>query len=93
MRCPECGHDEMIEDGACLVCPNCATIFTVEQAKEYWECHSAPENVHLHQGKLCQSCNLSLSGGDYTPPWADGNNEYGYTTCPHCGHKNIRYID
>ena len=39
----------------------------------------------------CESCGLSLYGGDYHAPWEDGDNEYGYIKCPHCSHKNVRY--
>jgi len=38
----------------------------------------------------CVSCGNSLASGDYAMPWEDGDNEYGYVTCPSCGYKNIR---
>ena len=37
----------------------------------------------------CINCQQDLSGGVYTAPWEDGDNEYGYVICPHCGAKNI----
>lgn len=37
----------------------------------------------------CPSCGQSLEGGDYTAPWEDGDNSYGYVTCPHCGYDVI----
>ena len=39
----------------------------------------------------CSNCGKSLSGGDLTLPWADGNNKYAYVICPHCRCKNILY--
>lgn len=39
----------------------------------------------------CINCQQSLSGGDLTLPWEDGDNKHAYVTCPHCGYKNIRY--
>ncbi len=33
----------------------------------------------------CPYCQQSLDGGVYTEPWEDGDNAYGYVTCPHCG--------
>lgn len=32
----------------------------------------------------CYNCGGSLAGGEYTFPWEDGSNEYGYWICPHC---------
>lgn len=39
----------------------------------------------------CENCGRSLSGGDFTPPWADGDNSHAYVICPHCGYKNTLY--
>ncbi len=36
----------------------------------------------------CINCQQDLLGGVYTAPWEDGDNEYGYVICPHCGAKN-----
>ncbi len=30
-------------------------------------------------------------GGVLTLPWEDGDNEYAYVTCPHCGAENTQY--
>lgn len=37
----------------------------------------------------CAKCTCSLSGGVYTPKWADGDNPYAYVTCPNCGYQQI----
>jgi hypothetical protein len=39
----------------------------------------------------CINCQQSLSGGDLTHPWEDGNNSNAYVICPHCRTKNILY--
>lgn len=39
----------------------------------------------------CINCQQSLSGGDLTLPWEDGNNKYAYVICLHCRCKNIIY--
>jgi DNA-directed RNA polymerase subunit RPC12/RpoP len=41
--------------------------------------------------KECINCQQSLSGGELTDRWEDGDNEYAYVKCPHCGFKNILY--
>lgn len=33
----------------------------------------------------CPRCGTPLYYGFYTVPWEDGDNEYGYWTCSHCG--------
>ncbi len=38
----------------------------------------------------CVCCGRSLAGGVLTLPWEDGDNEYAYVTCPHCGEENIQ---
>ena len=42
---------------------------------------------------LCIYCGEPLDGGEYTMPWEDGDNMYGYTICPHCKKKNIEEDD
>lgn len=37
------------------------------------------------------NCQQSLSRGEMPLPWKDGDKEHAYITCPHYGHKNIRY--
>ncbi|WP_407272442.1 hypothetical protein [Radiobacillus sp. PE A8.2] len=39
----------------------------------------------------CENCQQSLSRGDLTLPWEDGDNAYAYVTCPHCRYDNIKY--
>ena len=39
----------------------------------------------------CEGCGQSLAGGDLTLPWEEGDNEYAYVECPHCGYKQIKY--
>ena len=41
--------------------------------------------------KECINCQQSLSGGELTDRWEDGDNEHAYVICPHCGFKNILY--
>ena len=36
----------------------------------------------------CYNCGASLANAYYTDPWEDGDNEYGYWTCPQCGAIN-----
>ena len=39
----------------------------------------------------CINCGMSLSGGDLTLPWEDGDNPNAYIICPHCRNKNTVY--
>lgn len=39
----------------------------------------------------CVSCGWPLEGGDLTLPWEDGDNEFAYIICPHCGAENTVY--
>lgn len=39
----------------------------------------------------CIACQGDLSGSEITERYEDGNNEYAYRTCRHCGHKNDDY--
>lgn len=39
----------------------------------------------------CVACQRDLTGGEITLPWEDGDNEYAYTICRHCGHENTLY--
>lgn len=38
----------------------------------------------------CENCNRSLSDGDLTLPWEDGDNPHAYVTCA-CGHDTDVY--
>lgn len=38
----------------------------------------------------CENCNRSLSKGDLTLPWEDGDNAYAYVTC-NCGQDTDVY--
>ena len=40
---------------------------------------------------VCECCGRPLAGGVLTLPWEDGDNEYAYVTCPHCGAENTQY--
>ena len=40
---------------------------------------------------VCECCGRSLAEGVITLPWEDGDNEYAYVTCPHCGAENTQY--
>ena len=42
---------------------------------------------------LCIYCGEPLDGGEYTAPWEDDDNMYGYIICPHCKKKNIEEDD
>ena len=37
----------------------------------------------------CASCDRSISNGELTLPWEDGDNSYAYVTCPYCRYENI----
>jgi len=39
----------------------------------------------------CESCGQSLSRGEISAPWEDGDNTYAYIKCPYCDHRNIKY--
>ena len=39
----------------------------------------------------CINCGMSLSGGDLTLPWEDGDNPNAYIICPHRRKKNTVY--
>lgn len=39
----------------------------------------------------CINCEMPLDGGVLILPWEDGDNEYAYVICPHCGAENIQY--
>lgn len=36
----------------------------------------------------CPYCGRSLRGADLNMPWADGDNDSAYVTCPHC-HEEV----
>ena len=74
----------------------------------YWfNCKSCGERFYLEDGELispfdssrqnssriCSNCGQSLSGGEYTAPWENGNNSEGYVICPHCGYTNFEWDD
>ena len=39
----------------------------------------------------CCECGCELRGAAYTLPWEDGDNDYGYWTCPSCGEETIDF--
>ena len=68
----------------------------------YWfNCTGCSERFYLENGELispfgdsrrstgrtCESCQQELRG-DFTAPWEDGGNSYGYVQCASCGYKN-----
>jgi DNA-directed RNA polymerase subunit RPC12/RpoP len=87
-RCPSCGGDVRGD---------------APDATHWFNCNICGERFYLEDGKLvnpfsrnlgksnktCAKCGNSLSGGDYTMPWENDNNEDGYTKCPHCGYINF----
>jgi DNA-directed RNA polymerase subunit RPC12/RpoP len=86
--CPSCGSpmDEAELEGK-YVCQKSHHIFWKVNGK-FVEPFS-PEHLGRTVG-TCESCQRSLSGGETTLPWEDGNNANAYIKCPHCGHKNIK---
>ena len=86
-------------------CPSCGGIVKGDapDATYWFNCQTCGERFYLEDGelvspfsrnlckssKICANCGNSLNGGDYTMPWDNGNNEDGYTKCPHCGYTNF----
>ena len=52
------------------------------EAQQGWEFHSL-ETISVTQKEGC-----SLKNASYTMSWEDGDNEYGYWTCPNYGENN-----
>jgi len=86
--CSECGSpmSESGEDRYECSNPNCHGV----SFRENGEIVNAFERRRGSAG-TCESCGQSLSRGDFSLPWEDGNNAYAYVRCPYCGHKNIKY--
>lgn len=89
-------------------CPSCGGLVAGDapDATYWFNCTSCGERFYLENGELispfarrgtgggnCKNCGQSLSGGEYTAPWENGNNPDGYVKCPHCGYANFRYED
>ena len=97
MRCPKCGSYVTSKDvrhtgTVYLWCNRCHANIPESRVKKYWETHNEPEGVsNSADGGTCESCGQSLSGGDFSLPWEDGNNANAYVRCRYCGHKNIKY--
>lgn len=90
-------------------CPSCGgmVVGDAPDATYWFNCTNCGERFYLEDGELispfdwsrsrssrtCENCGESLSGGEYTAPWENGNNPDGYIKCPHCRHVNFLYDD
>ena len=91
-RCPNCGG--MVEGDApdatyWFNCRDCGERFCLEVG----ELISPFERINHQSSRACENCGQSLSGGEYTAPWENGDNPDGYIKCPHCGHINFEWDD
>ena len=73
------------------------SIFTMVVADRYLLLHILTQIYLWLKSKIkggvimdCVCCGRSLAGGVLILPWEDGDNEYAYVTCPHCGEENIQ---
>jgi DNA-directed RNA polymerase subunit RPC12/RpoP len=87
--CSQCGSPmkESGEDRYECSNPNCYNV----SFRENGEIVDAFSPRRRGSGDTCDSCGQSLSGGDLTLPWEDGDNAEAYVRCKYCGHKNIKY--
>lgn len=53
----------------------------------------SPDERRKPNATPCSNCGMSLSGGEYTAPWENGNNPDGYIKCPHCGYVIFQWND
>ena len=84
--CDMCGSKMTEFDGwAWYTCPECGNMVRVLDGEKKWERDIFGGSS---SSETCENCGQSLSGGEYTAPWEDGDNEDGYIICPHCHHKN-----
>ena len=91
-RCPYCGG--MVKGDApdaqyWFNCTSCGERFYLEDG----ELISPFDRSRRKSNKTCANCGQSLSGGEYTAPWENGNNPDGYIKCPHCGYVNFEWDD
>lgn len=90
--CNTCGS-KMTEFDGCwwYSCPECGNrVKKNDDGSWTWYSEIFGPSSKKNAGE-CINCGGSLSGGSYTGPWEDGDNEYGYVICPHCRCKNSRY--
>ena len=91
-RCPNCGG--MVQGDApdatyWFNCKSCGERFYLEDG----ELISPFDSSRQNSSRICSNCGQSLSGGEYTAPWENGNNSEGYVICPHCGYTNFEWDD
>lgn len=92
MNCPQCGRrmkSDWPDKSRYFNCGSCGDRFFLEddgQLVNVFDRHSSG-------GRTCENCGQSMSGGEYTAPWENGNNPDGYIKCPHCGHVNFLWDD
>lgn len=88
--CDACGDKMTIfDDWAWYTCPTCGNSVRIIDGTTTW----SREIFGPVSRRTCENCGQSLSGGSFTPAWADGDNDEGYTECPHCGYYNFKDID
>jgi DNA-directed RNA polymerase subunit RPC12/RpoP len=92
-KCPYCGG--MLKGDApdatrFFNCDFCNTRFYLENGELI---DLFDKKARRHTSRLCSNCGQSLSGGEYTAPWENGNNSDGYIKCPHCGYINYDWDD
>ena len=88
--CDACGDKMTIfDDWAWYTCPTCGNSARIIDGTTTW----SREIFGSVSKRKCENCGQSLSGGSFTPAWADGDNDEGYTECPHCGYYNFKEID
>lgn len=73
-------------DGTRFECPKCGVLFF--QDGKYV---SPWDDDYIDDYGTCECCGQSLERASFTLPWEDGNNPFAFVTCPHCGHKEIKY--
>lgn len=97
-------HEHYQEAMGIPPCPACGSMVQGDapDATYWFNCTGCSERFYLQNGELispfdssrrstgrtCESCQQELRG-DFTAPWEDGGNSYGYVQCASCGYKNI----
>ena len=96
-------EDSDASNSASMSCPNCGHILIPDAPEGWFNCRfcgdrffydgttlkSRDDLERSDNGQVCENCGVSLSGGEYTGAWEDGNNAYPYVRCRNCHHKNI----
>jgi DNA-directed RNA polymerase subunit RPC12/RpoP len=94
--CPDCGGGLWDDgnEGVRYECHNdkClgGRVFLVRNG-ELWDPSDPNRPAWNDDNRTCERCQSSLSGGDSSLPWSDGDNPHAYIICPSCGHKNVLY--